>query len=147
MEYFQHGTLDRFITQELGERDAQTISLQLLEGLRIMHEEQFTHRDLKPQVSKAAPKHGTQGSPNRTYSSSSKHLTGGSRLEILVSRSALSVMVQHCEPARVRRSISLLKYFTTSLRWTKNRILTPTPSISGRLHASSTRCWPFKSRL
>ena len=52
MEYFQHGTLDRYITPALGERDAQTIALQMLEGLKIMHEEQFTHRDLKPQVSR-----------------------------------------------------------------------------------------------
>jgi hypothetical protein len=53
MEYFPHGTLDIFLTPALVERDAQTIALQLLEGLRIMHEEQFTHRDLKPQVSGA----------------------------------------------------------------------------------------------
>ena len=51
MEYFQHGTLDRFITDELSELDVRVIALQLLEGLRIMHEEQFAHRDLKPQVS------------------------------------------------------------------------------------------------
>jgi serine/threonine protein kinase len=49
MEYFQHGTLDEFIKQTLSEKDARIISLQLLEGLKIMHDEHFTHRDLKPQ--------------------------------------------------------------------------------------------------
>jgi hypothetical protein len=50
MEYFQFGTLDLYITQALKENDARTIALQLLEGVKIMHDEQFTHRDLKPQV-------------------------------------------------------------------------------------------------
>jgi len=51
MEYFQHGTLNKYITNFLSEKDARIISLQLLEGLKIMHEERFTHRDLKPEVS------------------------------------------------------------------------------------------------
>jgi calcium/calmodulin-dependent protein kinase I len=51
MEYFPHGTLDLFITDALEEADIQIISKQLIEGLAIMHEEGFTHRDLKPQVS------------------------------------------------------------------------------------------------
>lgn len=50
MEYFRNGTLDHFIAKGLSEHDAQTIGQQLLEGLRIMHQEEFTHRDLKPQV-------------------------------------------------------------------------------------------------
>jgi len=54
MEYFQHGTLDMYIKNTLSEDDARIISLQLLEGLKIMHEEQFAHRDLKPQVSNLA---------------------------------------------------------------------------------------------
>ncbi|KAH8695455.1 kinase-like domain-containing protein, partial [Talaromyces proteolyticus] len=49
MEYFHNGTLDRFITKGLSEQDSRIIAQQLLEGLRIMHQEQFTHRDLKPQ--------------------------------------------------------------------------------------------------
>src|ERR1700753_1655274 len=52
MEYFQHGTLDLYIQDKLTETDARIIAQQLLEGLRIMHEEHFTHRDLKPQVSR-----------------------------------------------------------------------------------------------
>jgi hypothetical protein len=51
MEYFPLGTLDNFINDKLYEDDTRKISLQLLEGLHIMHEESFTHRDLKPQVS------------------------------------------------------------------------------------------------
>lgn len=50
MEYFELGTLDVYMTETLLERDAQSIALQLLEGLKIMHEEGFTHRDLKPEV-------------------------------------------------------------------------------------------------
>ncbi|KAL2068665.1 hypothetical protein VTL71DRAFT_15003 [Oculimacula yallundae] len=49
MEYFERGTLDNFITPYLPENTARTVSLQLLQGLKIMHEEKFTHRDLKPQ--------------------------------------------------------------------------------------------------
>jgi serine/threonine protein kinase len=51
MEYFQHGDLQGcIITQELPEEDTKIITTQLLEGLRILHENGFTHRDLKPQV-------------------------------------------------------------------------------------------------
>ena len=50
MEYFPLGTLDKFIGEDLQEEDARVISAQLLEGLKIMHDEGFTHRDLKPQV-------------------------------------------------------------------------------------------------
>lgn len=51
MEYFPHGDLHGYITNELTEEDAKLITRQLLEGLSIMHENHFTHRDLKPQVS------------------------------------------------------------------------------------------------
>lgn len=55
MEYFPSGTLDLYMTTDLREVDAQSISLQLLEGLKIIHEEGFTHRDLKPQVNAIHP--------------------------------------------------------------------------------------------
>jgi serine/threonine protein kinase len=51
MEYFEHGTLDKFITKDLSERDAQIIAHQLLLGLKIMHQEHFAHRDMKPNAS------------------------------------------------------------------------------------------------
>jgi hypothetical protein len=50
MEYFPLGTLDKFTSEELKEENARVISAQLLEGLKTMHEEGFTHRDLKPQA-------------------------------------------------------------------------------------------------
>ncbi|KAM3073045.1 Protein kinase protein rad53 [Clarireedia jacksonii] len=49
MKYFPLGTLIQFINEDLTEDDARTVAFQLAEGLRIMHEENFTHRDLKPQ--------------------------------------------------------------------------------------------------
>lgn len=50
MEYFPQGTLWAFIQDAISEDSIQVIAIQLLEGLRIMHSEGFTHRDLKPQV-------------------------------------------------------------------------------------------------
>jgi serine/threonine protein kinase len=50
MEYFQRGTLDLYIKDTLTEDDSRSIAQQLFDGVRIMHEENFTHRDLKPQV-------------------------------------------------------------------------------------------------
>jgi serine/threonine protein kinase len=52
MEYFQYCDLHKFIENSgpCTESDAKRITLQLLEGLDVMHEMGFTHRDLKPQV-------------------------------------------------------------------------------------------------
>lgn len=53
MEYIEHGDLHDFIHQvdtPVAGNDAKTITRQLLEGLRIMHENLFCHRDLKPRV-------------------------------------------------------------------------------------------------
>jgi serine/threonine protein kinase len=49
MEYFNHGDLGMY-KGEIKEVDAKIVSQQLLEGLQIMHEKGFAHRDLKPQV-------------------------------------------------------------------------------------------------
>jgi serine/threonine protein kinase len=53
MEYFQYGDLHKFIenSSPCTESGAKRITMQLLEGLDVMHEMGFTHRDLKPQVS------------------------------------------------------------------------------------------------
>ncbi|KAJ5392023.1 hypothetical protein N7509_007513 [Penicillium cosmopolitanum] len=48
MEYLPAGDLQRYIVQPFSEREAQSITLQLLEGLDFMHSNGFSHRDLKP---------------------------------------------------------------------------------------------------
>lgn len=51
MEYMKHGDLNSLILKDyLTEIHAKTITIQVLEGLKIMHENGFCHRDLKPQV-------------------------------------------------------------------------------------------------
>lgn len=48
-----YGDLDSFIHNNdapIVESDTKTITKQLLEGLKIMHEHEFCHRDLKPKV-------------------------------------------------------------------------------------------------
>lgn len=58
MEYFKNGDLGQHLQhlQHLGKPlpvlEAQQIAVQILEGLYFMHSEGFTHRDLKPAVSK-----------------------------------------------------------------------------------------------
>jgi serine/threonine protein kinase len=50
MEYFPYGDLGRHITAGFTEADTKVITTQLLEGLEIIHTNDFAHRDLKPQV-------------------------------------------------------------------------------------------------
>lgn len=52
MEFFEHGDLGAYLRQYgvLAEEKAKIVTLQILEGLEIMHRHNFTHRDLKPQV-------------------------------------------------------------------------------------------------
>lgn len=49
MEYFPLGDLERYMARQLSEFQIKVIIRQLLEGLCIMHQNGFTHRDLKPQ--------------------------------------------------------------------------------------------------
>src|ERR1700722_5764778 len=48
MEYFELGDLEKHITESITEDDVKDITVDVLNGLRIMHSENFAHRDLKP---------------------------------------------------------------------------------------------------
>jgi serine/threonine protein kinase len=52
MEYLPSGDLYKCLSDKpaLSERDAQDITFQILEGVYWMHDNDFAHRDLKPQV-------------------------------------------------------------------------------------------------
>ena len=88
MEYFPYGDLDKYITAGFTEADTKIITTQLLEGLEIMHANDFAHRDLKPQVGL-----GTLlldiliylilQNLRRIYLSYQSRQIGGSKLEIL----------------------------------------------------------------
>lgn len=49
MEYFEHGDLGLYINSLLTEADTRLIARQLLEGLVILHAQNWAHRDLKPE--------------------------------------------------------------------------------------------------
>ena len=50
MEYLGHGDLSRYASTDLLETEIKEIAENILQGLKAMHEEGFTHRDIKPQV-------------------------------------------------------------------------------------------------
>ena len=51
MEYIGHGHLRQYLEEEeRSENEAKAITRQLLEGLSVIHQEGFAHRDLKPEV-------------------------------------------------------------------------------------------------
>ena len=54
MEYLELGDLFAYLYQKpqapLSEAEAKEIACQILEGLSMMHENGFAHRDLKPNV-------------------------------------------------------------------------------------------------
>lgn len=83
MEHIEHGDLDSHFKQPLAEAEAREITAQILEGLEILHENQFAHRD--PQTRSKNNLYGSTMSivlttaPSRTYSWSDQHQTGGSR--------------------------------------------------------------------
>ena len=53
MEYLEHGDLQEYLDNNgpLPEQQAGEVTYQILEGLDFMHQNEFTHRDLKPAVS------------------------------------------------------------------------------------------------
>ena len=50
MEFFPYGDLAQYLKSPMTEHEIKRITEDLLEGLKIMHAEGFTHRDLKPNV-------------------------------------------------------------------------------------------------
>lgn len=50
MEFIEHGHLGTYIAEYKTKVNAKDITLQILEGLVVLHERQICHRDLKPQV-------------------------------------------------------------------------------------------------
>ena len=50
MEYISNGDLRSYLKVERSESEARVITRQLLEGLVVIHQEGFAHRDLKPEV-------------------------------------------------------------------------------------------------
>jgi len=48
MEYLRYGDLQNYLGQPFPEVEARQIALQVTEGLQLMHENGFAHRDLKP---------------------------------------------------------------------------------------------------
>jgi len=53
MEYFENGTLHDYLNQKsnpIPEKDTRKAIIELLRGIRAMHSEGYTHRDLKPSV-------------------------------------------------------------------------------------------------
>lgn len=50
MEYLPQGDLHNCLNSPLPEKQGQDIVHQILEGLFFMHDNGFTHRDLKPAV-------------------------------------------------------------------------------------------------
>lgn len=50
MEHIEFGDLQEHLQGPLRESEARQICFQILHGLQSLHENQFVHRDLKPQV-------------------------------------------------------------------------------------------------
>ena len=50
MEYISFGNFRSYLKAKWSEDEAKDITRQLLEGLVIIHQEGFAHRDLKPEV-------------------------------------------------------------------------------------------------
>jgi serine/threonine protein kinase len=54
MEYLELGDLHQYVSNSplISEVDAAIITWQILDGLSLMHDHNFSHRDIKPQVQK-----------------------------------------------------------------------------------------------
>ncbi len=136
MEYFEHGDLCAALPTIRTEHEAKAITMQLLEGLKIMHEHGFTHRDIKPQV--GCPSHwskhfadSTLRGLHRIFSSSQNHRGGGSNSEISGLQSELRAKIQLFEPRQALSNIRLQRSLALS-RKTRRAPSTPMLLIFGR---------------
>ena len=83
MEYIKHGDLRNYMKVERSENEAKEVIRQLLEGMVVMHQGRFAHRDLKPEV-RCSLHHDANGRLKGDRTSLwSRNLPYGSRLEIL----------------------------------------------------------------
>ena len=55
MEYLEHGDLQQCVYGALTEKEARDITKQIAQGLRHLHSQSFTHRDIKPTASTFGP--------------------------------------------------------------------------------------------
>jgi calcium/calmodulin-dependent protein kinase I len=86
MEYMEYGDLNLYLEKPLPENEARYITLQVAEGLKLLHENGFAHRDLKPAVKSSYSRTDKiVANMSRISLSSTKALIGGSKLVILVS--------------------------------------------------------------
>jgi serine/threonine protein kinase len=77
MEYLAQGDLSTHLRNPFPESESQGIILQLIEGLNFMHENGFSHRDLKPSVRLSLRVVDVPLTRDRTYLSSHPVRTGG----------------------------------------------------------------------
>ena len=55
MEYIEHGDLQKYLIAPFPESEVRVIVSQLADGLEFMHNNGFTHRDIKPAVCSPSP--------------------------------------------------------------------------------------------
>ena len=145
MEYFELGDLHNFLKIPLVEDEARLITTQLLEGLIVMHEHKFTHRDLKPQVTlstwffKALENEDHAYPLNRISSSSNVRQIGGSRSVTLASQNGLSPILQPFEHKQALGT-SKLRQLSVALERARRALSILTRLISGHSGTLRTRC-------
>lgn len=80
MEYLHEGDLTKHISTPLPEDSVQNISKQILEGLKVMHQQGIAHQHLKPEVIAGDFQHSSYsiilGFHYDTYTSHSQKLGG-----------------------------------------------------------------------